>query len=161
MSVLYVGEPAYTCSHWKLHMKEEFKLERHWLLLTPFKLNAPRLRSRGDTLSLPFYSQNTRNRNALSDSDNVCIKRRTSLGQFSDTCLWQTAAIVAGEKALLWRKKNTCGKGSSLWEPHSTPPLCCVCGTCCRSAEQLNKSYLLLPEGWLGTAGATWYLMSE
>lgn len=29
-------------------MKEEFKLERHWLLLTPFKLNAPRLRSRGD-----------------------------------------------------------------------------------------------------------------
>lgn len=68
-------------------MKEEFKLERHWLLLTPFKLNAPRLRSRGDTLSLPFYSQNTRNRNALSDSDNVCIKHRTSLGQFSDTYL--------------------------------------------------------------------------
>lgn len=51
-------------------MKEEFKLERHLLLLTPFKLNAPRLQSRGDTLSLLFYSQNTRNRNALSDSDN-------------------------------------------------------------------------------------------
>lgn len=161
MSVLCVGKPAYTCSHWKLHMKEEFKLERHWLLLTPFKLNAPRLRSRGDPVFAFLFLEHKKQK---------CLKW---LGQFVSKTphfpgavfrhLFMTNRSHSGrwEGTFLKKKKNTCGKGSSLWEPHSTPPLCCVCGTCCRSAEQLNKSYLLLPEGWLGSAGAAWYLKSE